>query len=216
MALVLAPEPPAESWLAALDAQLAQTPGFFDGKPVIVDLALLPQTQPDVAGLIAALQARGVRVVGIEGARRDWPGLEAWGGPLETKGARTGRPVALPPQAPPRPDPVVSGMLIDRPVRSGQTVSCPSGDLTILGAVASGAEIVAAGSIHVYGPLRGRAIAGSAGQADARIFCARLEAELLVINGSYTTAEDIDPALRGRAAQAWLDGEAMLIAALDG
>jgi septum site-determining protein MinC len=82
----------------------------------------------------------------------------------------------------------------------------------VLGQVASGAEIVAGGSIHVYGALRGRALAGSMGNARARIFCRRNEAELLAIDGFYQTTEDIDASLRNRPIQAWLEGDALMVA----
>jgi septum site-determining protein MinC len=86
-------------------------------------------------------------------------------------------------------------------VRSGQSIFFPEGDVTIVGSVASGAEVVAGGSIHVYGTLRGRAMAGTAGNASARIFCSKLEAELIAIDGYYKTAEDMEsgPARQGRA-----------------
>jgi septum site-determining protein MinC len=103
--------------------------------------------------------------------------------------------------------------LLDSPVRSGQSIFS-EGDVTVLGSVASGAEIVARGSIHVYGALRGRAMAGSSGNAAARIFCQKIEAELLAINGYYQTAEEIDVALRNRPAQAWLEGSIMKITPL--
>jgi septum site-determining protein MinC len=103
-------------------------------------------------------------------------------------------------------------MLIDAPVRSGQSVIFPDGDLTIIGSVASGAEVVAGGSIHVYGTLRGRALAGATGNAMARIFCTKIEAEMLAIDGLYKTADDIEPNLRGRPVQAWLDGDTMRVA----
>ena len=106
-------------------------------------------------------------------------------------------------------------LLIDRPVRSGQSVFFPAGDVTVIGSVASGAEIVAGGSIHVYGTLRGRAMAGSAGNSQARIFCRKIEAELLAIDGLYKTADDMEEGLRGRAIQAWLEGDALMMAALD-
>ena len=81
------------------------------------------------------------------------------------------------------------------------------GDVTVVGSVASGAEIMAGGSIHIYGTLRGRAIAGLAGNPRARIFCSKLEAELLAIDGMYQTAEDMEPDCAGRSVQAWLEGE---------
>jgi septum site-determining protein MinC len=89
------------------------------------------------------------------------------------------------------------------------------GDVTVIGSVASGAEVMAGGSVHVYGTLRGRAIAGLAGNSGARIFCQKLDAELLAIDGVYQTADDMDPSLRGRPIQAWLDGEQMKLTALD-
>ena len=89
------------------------------------------------------------------------------------------------------------------------------GDVTVLGSVGSGAEIVAGGSIHVYGTLRGRAMAGVNGNSTARIYCQRIEAELLAIDGYYQTAEEIDATLRNRPAQAWLDGNTMKITPLN-
>ena len=100
------------------------------------------------------------------------------------------------------------------PIRSGQSLFFPDGDVTIIGSVASGAEIIAGGSIHVYGTLRGRAMAGTMANSTARIFCRKLEAELVAIDGYYTTAEDLDPALRGKAVQFWLEDEALKVGTL--
>jgi septum site-determining protein MinC len=108
-----------------------------------------------------------------------------------------------------------ASLLIESPVRSGQSVVFTEGDITVLGSVGSGAEIVAGGSIHVYGALRGRAMAGIEGNASARIFCQKIEAELLAIDGFYRTAEDISDSLRHRPAQAWLAGNVMRIEPLN-
>jgi septum site-determining protein MinC len=108
-----------------------------------------------------------------------------------------------------------ASLLVDRPVRSGQTIYFPDGDVSVLGSVGSGAEIVAGGSIHIYGTLRGRAMAGSTGNARARIFCQKIEAELLAINGYYRTADEIEESLRGRPSQAWLDGSVLAISAIN-
>jgi septum site-determining protein MinC len=108
-----------------------------------------------------------------------------------------------------------SSLLIESPIRSGQTIAFPNGDVTVLGSVSSGAEIVAGGSIHVYGALRGRAMAGSTGNTRARIFCARNEAELISIDGYYRTAEQIDANLRSRPTQCWLEDRVLSIAALN-
>jgi septum site-determining protein MinC len=105
-------------------------------------------------------------------------------------------------------------LIIDQPVRSGQSIVFTEGDVTVLGSVASGSEIVAGGSIHVYGALRGRALAGATGNPDARIFCRKLEAELVAIDGLYKTAEDMQAQLRGQPAQVWLEGDAMKIATI--
>jgi septum site-determining protein MinC len=109
----------------------------------------------------------------------------------------------------PVPAKALPSMIVTQPVRSGQSLFFPVGDVTVVGSVASGAEVVAGGSIHIYGTLRGRAMAGTMGNASARIFCRKLEAELIAIDGFYKTAEDLEPDLRGQAVQLWLEGEAI-------
>ncbi len=100
-------------------------------------------------------------------------------------------------------------------MRSGQSVIFIEGDITVLGSVASGAEIIAGGSIHIYGALRGQAMAGATGNPRARIFCHRFEAELLAIGAYYRTADEIEENLRRQPAQAWLDGETLKISAMN-
>ncbi len=222
MAFVLAPEPPLAEWLEALDAQIARSAGFFVGRPVVLDLAALSLSKPDIAALIADLQTRDVRIMGVEGVEPEClgPGLPPLlkggrpaGGLVEAPEAAEAAPTAATtaPPAPAQP----SFLLLDSPVRSGQSVIFPHGDVTVVGSVGSGAEIVAGGSIHVYGTLRGRAIAGSSGNARARIFCRRSEAELLAIDGWYKTADDIGENLHGRAIQAWLENDTIMLAPLD-
>ena len=104
-----------------------------------------------------------------------------------------------------------NSLLLDSPVRSGQCIVHPEGDVIVVGSVASGAEVIAGGSIHIYGTLRGRAIAGSR-DARARIFCRKLEAELLSIDGLYMVADDMPAHLRGQQIQVWLDGDSMMMA----
>ena len=225
MALVLAPEPPVPNWLAALDAQIARAPSFFDARPVILDLTALPREQPDVGGLMQSLAERGIRIIGTEGAHPSWQGVAKWGGPIGVGTKGQGRPVEVPDEsaAPAATAPSATGasahesasLLLDHPVRSGQAIIHEAGDVTVVGSVASGAEIVAGGSIHIYGALRGRAIAGLSGNKHARIFCRRLHAELLAIDGVYKTADDMDQALHGKGVQVWLNGDAMQIAAMD-
>ena len=217
MALVLSPEAPLDSWLTELDAQIARSPAVFVGRPVVLDCAALPRVEPNLQPMFRTLQTHGMRVIAVEGADPSWIGIEAWQrAPIAASG-RTGRPIELPADAP-KPvasDPEATSLLIEESIRSGQSVAFERGDITIVGSVASGAEVVAGGSIHVYGALRGRAVAGVAGNTRARIFCRRLEAELVAIDGYYCTADDMDAALRGRAVQAWLGGEALMMAALD-
>lgn len=111
--------------------------------------------------------------------------------------------------------PVGQSLVIHEPIRSGQSVIFPEGDVTIVGSVASGAEVIAGGSIHIYGALRGRAMAGSIGNASSRIFCRKLEAELVAIDGIYRMAEDMDPTLRGQPIQLWLEGDVIMAETLN-
>ncbi len=92
-------------------------------------------------------------------------------------------------------------------MRSGQSIMHPQGDVTIIGRVASGAEIVAGGSVHVYGALQGRVIAGISGSRSARIFCTEARPELLCIGGAYVTAENTNSEMEGRSVEARLEGD---------
>jgi septum site-determining protein MinC len=220
MALVLAPEAPLTNWISALDAQMERSPNFFDARPVVVDLGSLPREQRGVAEFLQLLEQRGIRIIGTEGAHPSWAGIEAWGRSLPVS-TKPGREIAVPEtKAAPAVEAAPSGeesntLVIDQPVRSGQSIVFERGDITVLGSVASGAEVMAGGSVHVYGTLRGRAIAGLSGHPGARIFCSKLQAELLAIDGVYQTADDMPAKLLGKPVQAWLDGEQMKISVLD-
>jgi septum site-determining protein MinC len=225
---VLAPEPPVADWFAEFDALVKRSPGFFAGRPIFVDVSALPVPLPkdDLKALIGELRARNVRVMGVEGADASYLGAEDYDLPPIVSGGKSSG-VIEPPAADSRETPAAAviattptagkpaSLLIEHPVRSGQSVTFPEGDVTIVGSVASGAEVIAGGSIHIYGALRGRAIAGTTGNAKARIFCRSMEAELLAIDGLYKTADDIDAQLRRRPVQVWLEGDAMIAAALD-
>ena len=107
-------------------------------------------------------------------------------------------------------------MLIDKPLRSGQQIYAKGGDLIITAVVNHGAEVIADGSIHVYAPLRGKAIAGAKGNKDARIFATCMEPELLSIAGTYRTTENpLPPNVRGKPAQIRLDGERLVFDPID-
>ena len=215
VAFVFCPAVPIQGWLEEIDATLARSAGFFVGKPVVLDLSAVQLSQSAIAHLVASLEARNIRVLGIEGV--DAAHLTTNMPPLLTGGRPTvliqNEPKKTEPKPEPKPKP--TSLLLENPVRSGQSVVFAEGDVTVLGSVGSGAEIVAGGSIHIYGALRGRAMAGVNGNSSARIYCQKIEAELLAIDGYYQTAEDIDATLRNRPAQAWLEGDIMKITALN-
>jgi len=210
VAFVFCPTVPIVGWLEEIDATLARSPGFFVGKPVVLDLSAVDLSQSAIAHLVTSLEQRNIRVLGIEGV--DAAHVTTSMPPLLTGGRHCVLTQAEPrkPEAKPKP----TSLLLESPVRSGQSIFS-EGDVTVLGSVGSGAEIVARGSIHVYGALRGRAMAGVSGNAAARIFCQKIEAELLAIDGYYKTAEEIDAALRNHPAQAWLEGNIMKITRLN-
>ena len=214
VAFVFSPVVPIVEWLAEIDATLARSPGYFVGKPIVLDLAAVDLSSSAIAHLVGSLNERSIRVLGIEGVEEERLAVNM--PPLLTGGRACvitrNEPVQKPePEAKPKPN----SLLLDSPVRSGQSIVFMEGDVTVLGSVGSGAEIVAGGSIHISGTLRGRAMAGVNGNSHARIYCQRIEAELLAIDGYYQTAEEIDVALRNRPAQAWLEGDTMKITPLN-
>ncbi|WP_375785768.1 septum site-determining protein MinC [Bradyrhizobium sp. Pha-3] len=217
VAFVFSPVVPVVSWLAEIDATLGKSPGFFTGKPVVLDLSAVDLSQAAIAHLVGSLAERNIRILGIEGV--DESKLGANLPPLLT-GGRACAITHVEPKTPPvqeknKDKTKLPSLLLESPVRSGQSIVFAEGDVTVLGSVGSGAEIVAGGSIHVYGALRGRAMAGINGNSAARIFCQKIEAELLAIDGYYQTADDIADSLRNRPAQAWLEGEMLRITALN-
>ena len=210
-ALVLKPETPLSTWLADVDALLARSPGFFAEKSVVIDVSGLSLTRKIFLDLLDELSKRGIRILGVEGANpSDSDGRVPF---LARSQADKTKSTPAPVLAPSTPSPA-SSLLIEAPVRSGQLVVCPDGDVTVIASVASGAEIVASGSVHVYGTLRGRVLAGAYGNQRARIFCRRLEAELIAIDGHYIVADEIGIHLRQAPIQAWLDGDALKIATM--
>jgi septum site-determining protein MinC len=215
--MVLAPESPVVDWLVGLDAWLERSPGFFAGRAVVLDISGLGLERNEVESLLKDLFSRKIKVMALEGGDPEWSDLSL--PPHLSSGGRKDDPVealaapGIEPAPPPTPEPVGS-LLVDGAVRSGQSIEHLEGDVIVIGSVASGAEIIAGGSIHVYGPLRGRAIAGSRNPR-AHIFCNKLEAELLAIDGLYVTADAMQPELRGHAVKVWLDGDSMVMTAQD-
>lgn len=237
--LALEPDAPIDNWMHQLDAHLARSPAFFAKKSIVVDCTGLGLDRLGVVGLVGSLSERGIRVMGLTGVEPSWasddfPPILTGGRATpaeapETKaltpeeqanfdeiarmlGSKGGAQPALEPKAPPaRPVPLI----VHATVRSGQSIFHPDGDVTIIGSVSSGADVIAGGSVHVYGTVRGRVIAGAYGDRTARIFCRRLEAELLAIGGVYLTADAMDAGTRGQSAQVWLDHESVKVAKLD-
>ena len=214
VAFVFSPVVPIVDWLGEIDNTLARSPGYFVGKPIVLDLSAVDLSGPAIAHLLGSLGERNIRVLGIEGV--DEERLATNMPPLLTGGRScviTRNEPAKKPEPEPKPKP--NSLLLENPVRSGQSIVFIEGDVTVLGSVGSGAEIVAGGSIHIYGTLRGRAMAGVNGNSAARIYCQKIEAELLAIDGYYQTAEEIDESVRNRPAQAWLQGDTMKITPLN-
>jgi len=218
---------------AALKQQLAETPGFFDQDPVVVDvgaLGLEADQTLDLQSLIAVLRAHQLVPLAIKGAKQALLAQAKGMGLVDASDARIRRSVVLDapntPPAEPTPPVVASApsaplgaMVIDKPLRSGQQVYAKGRDLIVLAMVNAGAEVIADGHIHVYGALRGKAIAGARGNTQAHIFAQVMEPELISIAGVYRTSENALPKdVLGQVAQVSLqsgpDGDKLLITAL--
>ncbi|PWW46972.1 septum site-determining protein MinC [Melaminivora alkalimesophila] len=209
---------------AELASRLEGEPGFFDGEPVAIDLsAVQHDPQPiDFVALVAELRRHHARPVAVRGGSDAQMEAARACGLVAAPDAPHGRepaPVATDAPAPaahaPAPAVPVPGpgtVVVDRPLRSGQQVYARGADLVVLSMVSFGAEVIADGNIHVYAPLRGRAIAGARGDTSARIFSTCLEPQLVSIAGMYRTTEtELPDEVRGRPAQVRLEGERILI-----
>ncbi|MGY0503873.1 septum site-determining protein MinC [Luteimonas sp. e5] len=214
--------------------RIKRAPKMFSRAPVILDfggLSHLPAAA-EAQDLINALREAGALPVGLAyGSSENDALAEALGLPLLAKFraqyepdeiARTSAAPAPEPAAAPPPGPGDAaaangepGLMQAGSVRSGQQLYAESRDLTVVGTVGAGAEVIADGSIHIYGALRGRALAGARGMERARIFCREFHAELVAIAGHYKVADDIPPELVGRAVQVSLDGDELKLEALD-
>ncbi|QPC91971.1 septum site-determining protein MinC [Mesorhizobium sp. INR15] len=232
VAFTLTPEAPLDAWLEGLDLWIGNSPGFFTGRPVVLDLHTLKPQVDEIGALVGQLGERGIRIYAIEGHGNaalgaDLPPVLTGGKEASTEGLFPQPERAANAGSPAKADEVKTGeykpleaetpntLMIKSPIRSGQLIFHPHGDVIVLGSVASGSEIMAGGSIHVYGTLRGRAFAGAQGNAGARIFCRKNEAELLAVDGWYCTAEEMDPSSRGRAIQAFLQDGVLSVAPLN-
>lgn len=212
----------------ALQAQLAESPGFFDQDPVLIDLDTLPADSGtiDFSALTAVLRQHGLRPVAIKTSQSEWLQAAREAGLVQADDARIRRQAPAAPAAAPVPPPspaapaLMEALVLDKPLRSGQQFYAKGRDLIVLSMVNPGAEVIADGHIHIYAPLRGKAIAGARGFAGARIFAQSMDPELISIAGVYRTSENPLPAqVRGRAAhvslQSGAGGDKLMIVPLE-
>lgn len=209
--------------------RVSRAPKLFGRAAVILDFGGLAQT-PDLAtakALLDGLRSAGVLPVALAYGTSEIDLLsQQLGIPLLAKFRAQYETAAVSPPPPPPPPPAraepaapvarpAPGRMQRNAVRSGQQLYAENCDLTVLSTVGAGAEVIADGSIHIYGTLRGRALAGAQGNPDARIFCRDFHAELVAIAGHYKVLDDVPMDLRGKAVQVWLEQDQIKIAALD-
>ncbi len=228
--------PDVDAALSELEQRYGDAPGFFEDDPVLLDLSAWAgadrgPTPLERQALLDGLQRIGLRPLAFHGGPAGWQTALRECGLLMGEGqasvaqrppSRTGDTPAAQTQAasmPAAPALPATAVVVDRPLRSGQQVYARGCDLVVLAMVNPGAEVIADGHIHVYAPLRGKAIAGARGWAQARIFALALEPELVSIAGVYRTAETPWPdAVRGKPAQVRLvsgpDGDKLLLESL--
>jgi len=200
---------------AHITTLFSATPDFFSGEAAVFECGRLPDhaPTPDWAWLAGELKSRGLNPFAVQNAPAAMAAAAIQAGLLVLNDAA---PALAPVIAAPEPEPSVEPTLeipadasargatriIDKPLRSGQRVYAAGGDIVVLAAVNPGAEVIADGSIHIYAPLKGRALAGARGDTSARIFTTHLEAELVSIAGVYRTFESApDAAVAGKPAQ---------------
>ncbi len=220
---------PDGAFYGALDELIRKSPQFFASAPLVLDIGQAEglADRNVLQGLTQDLRARDLHPIGVQNASAAQSEAASGAGLMVLQSGRDApldhapRPAPAKPKAvepAPAAEPVAAPapatVTITRPVRSGQSVVNEHGDLIVLAPVSSGAELIARGNIHVYGSLRGRALAGVHGDETARIFCQSLEAELVAIAGLYKTSEDIGAAVSRRRVQIFLQNDALSIEAL--
>lgn len=202
-----------------LTEKVEQAPQFFQNAPIILALdKCTDDTEPlDLERLLTICREHGLSTMAIRSDRpTDLAAAKALNIAVIPPSDARERPLAIAPAAETPAEPsLIPARVITHPVRSGQQIYAKNSDLIVMAAVSAGAELLADGNIHVYGPLRGRALAGINGNREARIFCQQLGAELLSIAGQYKVAEDLrrDPAW-GKATQTCLNEEQLEISEL--
>ncbi|MBU6247289.1 MAG: septum site-determining protein MinC [Xanthomonadaceae bacterium] len=235
IACVRVRRPDAAALCDELERRVRSAPQLFSRAAVVLDLSHLLDLPDDgtVDALLEAVRSAGMLPVGLAYGTSETEALAVrMGLPLIAKFRAAYEPehgaVAPPATAPASPAPVREPVHAPAPavaagpgaqyhegtVRSGQQVYARDRDLIVTGAIANGAEVIADGHIHVYGGLRGRAMAGAQGDETARIYVSDFRAELVAIAGHYRVFEQIPKDLEGQSVQCWLDGEKLMIARL--
>jgi septum site-determining protein MinC len=204
------------SILDELTGKMATAPQFFERTAVCLDLSTLAKapTLEEIKTVIEVVRRAGMLSVGLAqgGASTDALAQEL-DLPVFMYGRAKPAPVVQPAVAPPpAPEPALPAMMQHQPVRSGQRVYARNRDLIVTATVAAGAEVMADGCVHIYGPLRGRVMAGAHGDTEARVFCQAFNAELVSIAGVFRVFETIPAELAGMPVQAWLAGEDLRLA----
>jgi septum site-determining protein MinC len=213
----------------AMKDRFGDSPDLFDGEPVVIDLTHLASLDVgiDFPALIALLGQHKLHAVAVRGATRKqseaaraaglFEAPDSGNAPARVETVEVVREVVrevireVPVEVPVEVPSASTTLIIDKPLRSGQQVYAKGGDLIVTAVVNHGAEVIADGSIHVYAPLRGKAIAGAKGNTQARIFATCMEPELLSIAGTYRTTDNPLPAsVRGKPAQIRLEGERLV------
>jgi septum site-determining protein MinC len=204
-----------------MEVRFGDTPDFFDQDPVVINLlAVVDAPEPiDFKQLAVLLRSYRMQPIAVHGGSAEQRQAALQAGLVDAPDITNATPLpqAAPPVAAPEPAVVLpsGALVIDKPLRSGQQVYARGCDLVVLAMVSNGAEVLADGSIHVYAPLRGRAVAGAKGNTEARIFSTCLEAELVSIAGIYRTSEIPLPAeVLGKTAQIRLLSDKLVMEAL--
>ncbi|CNE43864.1 septum site-determining protein MinC [Yersinia nurmii] len=197
----------------ALQEKVEQAPAFLKNAPVVLNVATLPN-DANFRDVQQAVTSAGLRIVGVSGCRdeRQKRAITRAGLPLLNEGK--GQKMAPEPVSPPENAPVKT-RIINTPVRSGQQIYARNCDLIVISSVSAGAELIADGNIHIYGMMRGRALAGASGDAQCQIFCTHLSAELVSIAGQYWLSDQIPSDYFGQAARLHLLDNALTIQPLN-
>ncbi|HWL68121.1 MAG TPA: septum site-determining protein MinC [Geminicoccus sp.] len=212
-------EPHDPEFFAKFLDKIAHSPDFFRNAPIVIDAAPVASLPPiDFAELVSRLREHRIIPVGLQNGSPEWNEAAIAAGLAilpEGRNAEPARakeaPVA---QAGPAAKAASPALLITEPVRGGQQIYAPDGDIVVVGQVGHGAELIAGGHIHVYGSLRGRAFAGIDGDESAMIFCDQLDAELLSIAGIHMVSEQFDERVLKKRAKVACDGEKLVVTAL--